>query len=251
MFTKIILDYEKNLFSELTAITDFEDIAKGRKGAVFVDTKNDLIPLVRTTTKYTKPAQKFKAIHFDVMEKIKEKTNIDEISFNNALIEAYDNRYCTMGFHSDQALDLVKESYIAIYSCYEDHQNINKTNSRKLVIKNKTTNELSEIIMEHNSVIIFQLSTNQQYLHKIILEDNTENNRWLGITFRFSKTFIQHIDDIPFFHQTNNILKLANQIESKTFYKLRSEENKSVDFKYPEITYTICMSDLLPIYKSG
>jgi len=233
MFTKIVLDYKQNLFPELTKVTEFEDITKGRMGAVLVDIQNDLIPLVRTTTKYTNPAQKFNLFHYDIMEKI-------GIKFNNALIEVYDNQYCTMGFHSDQALDLEDGSYIGIYSCYENH--LNQTNPRKLIIKNKTTNKISEITMDHNSVILFQLSTNQQYLHKIILENNksNQNNKWLGITFRLSKTFINPI---------NNVLKLANEEESKNFYKLRSEENKSLNFQYPEINYTISMSDLLPVIK--
>ena len=242
MFTKIILDYKKNLFQKLSEITDFENIIKGREGAVLVDVKNDLIPLVRTTTKYLKPAQKFKSIHYDIVEQIKEKANISDIKFNNALIEIYDSSYCKMGFHSDQALDLADNSYIAIYSCYENYQDINQ--SRKLIIKNKKTEESSEIIMEHNSVILFPLSTNQHHLHKIILENNNDN-RWLGITFRLAKTFIHHINEIPFFYQTDNVLTLANKEESGNFYKLRGKENKSLEFKYPKFNYTVSISDTL------
>jgi len=244
MFTKVILDNNKNLFHELNEVVDFEHIIKGRKGAVLVDLQNDLIPIVRTTTKYNKPVQQFKPIHFNIIDKIKESTNMNDITFNNALIEIYDDRYCTMGFHSDQSLDLLKDSYIAIYSCYEDPLN---TNLRKLVIKNKTSNELSEITMDHNSVILFNLSTNQNHLHKIILENINKNNKWLGITFRLSKTFIHHVNNIPLFHQTTNILKIANEEERKEFYKLRSEENKNLNFEYPDVTYTISISDILSI----
>ena len=130
-----------------------------------------------------------------------------------------------MGFHSDQALDLADNSYIAIYSCYEKQDiYVNLSNLRKLVLKNKKTSELSEIMMEPNSVIIFSTEFNKQYLHKIILENNTNtntntnnNNRWFGITFRLSKTFIQHINGMPVFHGTNNILKIANDEEIKNF----------------------------------
>jgi len=246
MFTKIILDNKTNLFPELLCTTEFEDITKGRKGAILVDNRKDLIPLVRTTTKYTKPVQKFKPIHYNIMEKIRKSTNLNNIGFNNALIELYDNQYCTMGFHSDQSLDLANDSYIAIYSCYENPQ----LNPRKLIIQNKITNKQFEFIMDHDSVILFDFSTNQQHLHKIILENNqnnSNNNRWLGITFRMSKTFIQHINNIPYFYQTNNILKIANDEECKDFYKLRSKENKNIEYKYPEINYTISPSDLLHI----
>lgn len=241
MFTKVTLDYNKNLFNDLLQMTEFEDITKGRKGAILVDISNNLIPLVRTTTRYVKPSQTFKPLHHDIIKKIRNITNIEEIKFNNALIEVYDNQYCTMGFHSDQALDLAEESYIAIYSCYEIPQN----NPRKLIIQNKLTNKQTEIIMEHNSVVLFNLPTNKRHLHKMILDNPKEDNRWLGITFRESKTFIHFVNKIPFLG--DNILTLANDHEIKNFYQLRGKENKSIEYKYPEINYTISPSDILPV----
>lgn len=241
MFTKIILDYEDNLFHNLQETINFENITKGRKGCVLVNNENDLIPIVRTTTKYTNPAQKFTPIYHNLITKIKETININELQFNNALVEIYDNSYCKMGFHSDQSLDLEDKSYIAIYSCYE-----NPSHCRKLIVKNKITNDIFEILMTHNSVIIFNLETNKQHLHKIIL-DNNISNKWLGVTLRLSKTFIQHIDDCPNIYKTLNILKLADNKETKEFYKLRSEENKSINFIYPLINYTISNSDLIKL----
>lgn len=247
MFRKITLDYKENLFPELQKTTDFEDVIKGRTGTVLVDVQNNLIPLVRTTTVYTTPPQKFKQVHYDIIDKIKQKTDLNNINFNNALIEIYDNQYCKMGFHSDQALDLQDDSYIAIYSCYENPETLTTQKCRKLIVQNKTTKELSEIVMDHNSVILFHTSTNQQYLHKIVLENNHTKNRWLGITFRLSKTFVQHKDNIPHLHPSNKILTLANEEEQKTFYKLRSEENKSTNFQYPEITFTISPSERMTL----
>jgi len=241
MFTKTILDYENNMFPLLSTI-NFENITKGRKGAVLINAQNNLIPLVRTTSKYINSPQQFNQIHLDIINKIKEMTNIDNLCFNNALIEMYDNSYCTMGFHSDQALDLANDSYIAIYSCYK---NINTVNHRKLIVKNKTTNKISEIIMDHNSVILFDLTSNQQHLHKIILNNINKDNEWLGITFRCSKTFVHHINNVPYFYKTDVPLKLATDKETKEFYKLRSEENKKTDFTYPNLDFTISPSDLL------
>lgn len=243
MFAKLTLDNKKNLFSELFHTTEFEDITHGRKGAVLVDIRKAHIPLVRTTTKYTKPAQKFNTLHYDIIDKIRKKSNIENIAFNNALIELYDTQYCTMGFHSDQSLDLADDSYIAIYSCYENLPQ----NPRKLIIQDKITNKQSEIILDHDSVVLFNISTNQRHLHKIILENNHDNNRWLGITFRLSKTFIHFVDNVPFLG--NNMLKIADNDETKNFYQLRSKENKSIEYKYPEINYTISNSDLLHVQK--
>ena len=239
MFTKIYLDYENNLFDELHATIEFEDITKGRKGAVLIDKVNDIVPIVRTTTKYSKPAQQFKKIHHDIIDKIKQ--NYNGANFNNALAEIYDSEYTNMGFHSDQALDLAPNSHIAIYSCYSNDK---VTNPRKLIIKDKTTNNITEITMEGNSVILFDLDTNGKHLHKIILEANNKtNDEWLGITSRMSKTFIDQTNGN--INGTDDKLTLADNVECKHFYKLRGEENKSVNFTYDKIAYTISPSDLM------
>ena len=253
MFTKHILNIQTNLYEQLLNSTEFEPITNGREGAIIVDIKNNLIPIVRTTTIYNKPVQTFKMIHYDIIEKIKQVSNNDNLTFNNALIETYNNKYHTMRYHSDQALDLAKDSYICLFSCYN---NPLTTNIRTLKIKNKSINEcLDEIKLEHNSIVLFSLTTNSNYLHKIQLDKVTplrahahlDDNIWLGITFRLSKTFIQFINEIPYFYQTDVILKLANENEIKEFYKYKNEENQSAeDNKIINYYLTISPSDILP-----
>lgn len=243
MFEKFVIETNTNLFNELSSATNFEDFANGRKGAVIVDCENELIPIVRTTTIYNNPAQKFLPVHRGIVNSIKKKIN-KNIAFNNALIELYDSNYRTMKFHTDQSLDLNDDSYICLFSCYDYIPN-NTTDLRKLQIQNKTTSECSEILLDHNSIILFSVQTNHQYLHKIILESNIEN-KWLGITFRLSKTFIKHIDGVPYIYPTDKILRIANADEKKEFYKHKSNENLYNEYIYPEICYTISKSDLLP-----
>ena len=210
-----------------------------------IDYKNNLIPLVRTTTSYNLPNQTFLPIHDDIINNIKHISAIDNLEFNNALIEIYSSKYCTMGFHSDQALDLNQNSFICIFSCYNDPLT---TNLRKLIIKDKISKQSYDIVLDHNSIVIFSVDTNSKYLHKIILEDNSSSDiSWLGVTFRQSKTFITFINELPYFFSTNKILTLANEKQRKEFYKLRSQENSSINFMYPEINYTLSESDLLPI----
>ena len=43
------------------------------------------------------------------------------------------------------------------------------------------------------------------------------------------------------------ILRLANDKEKSEFYKLRSNENKLIEYVYPELDYTISKSDLMQI----
>jgi hypothetical protein len=173
-----------------------------------------------------------------------------------------------MGFHSDQSLDLDKNSYICVYSCYN---NAETKNLRKLRIKKKQpSNECNarnnecnnhfDIILEHNSIVMFSVDTNSKYLHSIILENDLSHlphlsqstqlesdNLWLGITFRQSKTFIFFNNELPYFPSNNQELILANDKQKKEFYKYRSLENSNIEYIYPEINYTISIGDILPI----
>jgi len=237
-------------------MVDFEDLGKGRKGNHLVSVKDENIPLVRTTSKYDKPAHRFSEVHNSIVNEILAiaKNEVDllgtPISFNNALIEIYDKSYFKMKYHSDQALDLENDSYVALFSCYERPDEISAPLMRRLRIRDKVTNEEHEFILENNSVILFSLATNSKYQHKIILDtssnkkDSLEDNKWLGITFRKSKTMIQFKNNLPYF-KNGETLKLADENQQREFYKLRGQENKSMDFKYPWIGYTLSKSDTI------
>jgi hypothetical protein len=160
--------------------------------------------------------------------------------FNNALAELYDDTYAKMGAHSDQALDLHEGSFIAVFSCYEAPD----LPPRKLVVEPKESGGAEfEIPLVHNSAVVFSLGTNQKFKHRIVLE-TPAGNRWLGITFRTSKTFIQfrkgqaYLEGAP--------LTLADDAQLKEFRKLKSRENKETDFEWPRLDYTISASDVLP-----
>ncbi len=242
MFTKFTLEARPNIFNELSKSIELEDIVVGRKGATLVDYKNDLIPIIRTTTNYNKPVQKFLPVHYDIIENIKKISNIDGLELNNALVEIYDNQYRKMGYHSDQVLDLADDSYICVFSCYDNPNSI-----RKLKIKDKNTQKESEILLEHNSVVIFSTETNKKYMHKIVLETNKSQNVWLGLTFRLSKTFIHFIDDKPYFYKSDRVLRICNQNEKNEFRKLKGDENSKINHKQLDIDYTISIGDTLPI----
>lgn len=285
MFYKINLNIDKNLFNEINNSYNFDDVTNGRKGTTILKpiiNKNNidlLTPIVRTTTIYHKPFQIFNKTINDIVNKINNKfnnkfnnkynnknndelSNVNEIqsnlNLNNALLEVYNYKYKKMKFHSDLALDLLDNSYIALYSCY-NNINVDDNNKRKLVIKNKETNEIEDkIILDHNSVILFSVETNSKYLHKIVLEHNNkidEEIEWLGLTFRESKTFIRYINNHDgldkntyesIFNDNNNKLVLANEKEKKEFYKLRSEENNNIGkYNYPNINYSISPAELL------
>lgn len=255
MFYQLNLDFnqELDIFNELCNSIKFEHIAKGRIGAnCFVSIDNDCnyIPLVRTTTIYSNPIQKFTSPFITLINQIKSQVyklyNINVGELNNGLVEIYTHEYKTMGFHSDQSLDLESDSWICIFSTYSNPESF-KSSLRKLVVQSKLTNQQTEYNLTHNSVIIFDTNTNNTHLHKIILSNsnNEENsNKWFGITFRTSKIFIKFIESKPYILDNMDELILATPEEKKEFYKLKSQENKSIGFRYPYINYTISPSDL-------
>lgn len=244
MFQKFPVDCpHPDLFEQLSTAILFENITTGRKGTNLVDNRDGLIPIVRTTTIYNQPAQKFQPIHYEIIENIKQISQIQGLKLNNALVEIYDPEYSKMGYHSDQSLDLAQDSYICVFSCY---QNPNSKGQRLLVIQDKKTKICSEIKLEHNSVVIFSTETNKNFVHKIILEKNRSENKWLGITFRLSKTLIQFVNLIPVIYPSYKVLQMATKDEIKELRKLKGMENIQIDFDYPEINYTISPSDLLP-----
>lgn len=254
-FYTITLPIEQNLFNELIHSADFESTGKGRLGNHLVDVQSQNIPIVRTTTRYNSPAIAFSQIHHQIISEINNAVSGNQIDipvqkFNNALIEVYDSSYSKMGFHSDQALDLEDNSFIALFSCYEKPEELEESHLRKLVIKDKTTEEESEIVLHHHSVVLFSVETNKKFQHKIILNippngKMINDNKWLGITFRTSKTYIEFRDGIPYF-STGELFTLANTDQESAFFKLRGQENKALDFIYPNLQYTISNSDLLP-----
>lgn len=249
-FYKWILPLNKHLFKELSHSVDFEAVAKGRKGNLLVHPNHGRVPIVRTTTKYNMPAHSFSAIHHHIVESIQKEILNMSVDFNNALIEIYDKDYTKMKYHSDQSLDLEADSYIALFSCYEQPDDLSKATLRKLKVQNKTTHEEFEFTLENNSVLLFSVETNTQFLHKIVLEPVKgekpihSDNKWLGITFRKSKTWIHFKENLPYF-SNGALLKLADEPESRAFYQLRTEENKSMNFIYPEILYTLSISDTM------
>ncbi|WP_212001191.1 alpha-ketoglutarate-dependent dioxygenase AlkB [Chitinophaga sp. HK235] len=253
-FNKITLDLETNLFNELLSATDFAPVAKGRIGNHLVKMDGNRIPIVRTTTRYNIPAHDFSAIHNMLVECINDsvrKSNLEDIPalhFNNALIEVYDASYSKMNYHSDQNLDLDNDSYIGLFSCYENPEELSAQHIRKLKIKDKVSEEEQEYSLTHNSVILFSLSTNTKFLHKIVLDAAPKplvpDNKWLGITFRTSKTYIQFEDDLPRF-ANGKLLELANKEQETAFYKLRGEENRNLNFVYPDLIYTVNAGDTM------
>ena len=149
--------------------------------------------------------------------------------------------------HSDQALDLADDSWIAIYSCYRDPA----LPSRRLIAKSKEPGSTAfDIPLSHDSVVAFSLDTNRRFTHTLALRANAPATDWLGITFRTSKTFVRIVDGQPCF-SSGSPLTLADEEQRREFFRLRRRENDEIDFVYPALSYTISDGDLLPPAPSG
>lgn len=202
------------------------------------------VPLVRTTTRYSSPTQRFRAVHERLAQQIQEHAALS-VGFNNALIENYTNAYKKMGSHSDQALDLADESLIAVFSCYQHPE---ASPPRKLIFESKGSGgDKFEIPLAHNSIVAFSVDSNRRLKHKIVLDTPvpTADNQWLGVTFRTSKTFVRFHDGHAYLSQGARLMSADDEQKSE-FYRLRRRENNETDFTYPLLAYTISESDLMP-----
>ncbi|MBP0452996.1 hypothetical protein J5Y04_26120 [Kitasatospora sp. RG8] len=239
------LPIEGNLFAELSASARLEDVGKGRRGAVLSRTDEaGGVPLVRTTTRYDSPTQRFRAVHERLAQQVQEHAALS-VGFNNALIESYTNAYTTMGSHSDQALDLADESFIAVFSCYQRPEAIPP---RKLIFESKGSGgEKFEIPLTHHGIVAFSVDSNRRLRHRIVLDTPARraDNQWLGVTFRTSKTFVRFRDGHAYLPQGARLVS-ADDEQRHEFYRLRRRENKETDFVYPPLTYTVSESDLMP-----
>jgi len=235
-------------FRELSESAHLEDLGKGRRGAVLtrIDATGG-VPFVRTTTRYGRPAQPFRAVHERLARRIQERAGLP-VAFDNALIEHYTDAYRTMGSHSDQALDLAEESSIAVFSCYENPE---AAPSRKLVFETKGPEpETFEIPLVHHGVVAFSVATNRRLRHKIVRDApdapaGAPDNPWLGLTFRTSATLLRFRDGHAHLPDGTR-LTVADEEQARAFYRLRRRENEETDFVYPPLTYTVSPSDLLP-----
>lgn len=248
-FSDEILSYAlptgENPFAELSASVRLEHVGKGRRGAVLARTdETGGVPLVRTTTRYGEPAQRFRAVHERLARRIRERAGLP-VGFNNALVEIYTNAYTTMGGHSDQALDLADGSSIAVFSCYRSPGAVPP---RKLVFASKESgDERFEVPLVHNGVVVFSVEANRRLRHKIVLDapDRAADNEWLGLTFRTSKTLVRFRDGHAYLPQGARLTP-ADEEQRNEFYRLRRRENRETDFAYPPLTYTVSESDLMP-----
>lgn len=240
-----------NIFGELLSSARLDDVCRGRRGTVLVKGDSSRgTPVVRTTTRYSTPAQCFKPIHSQLADMIQRHASLP-FDLNNAMIEHYTNQYASMKSHSDHALDLQDQSHVAVFSCYK-YPDLALIHPRVLIVQPKggTDDQSFTVPLLHNSVVVFSLSTNQKNVHKIVL-DKTQNandgNEWLGITFRTSKTYIKYAQDGSAWFEDNTPLFLVSDKRTcNEFFFMRKSENNEIDFVYPPLTYTISPSDLLP-----
>ncbi|MFE9933948.1 hypothetical protein [Streptomyces sp. NPDC005533] len=241
----LALPTEPDLFAELSTSVRLEGVGKGRQGAVLtrIDGAGG-VPLVRTTAQYSSPAQRFRAVHERLAQRIQEHA-ATPVGFNNALVESYTNAYRTMGGHCDQALDLAEDSFIAVFSCY---RNPEAGPLRKLMFASKGSGgDAFEIPLAHHGVVAFSVDANRRMTHKIVLDTSgpTADNEWLGVTFRTSKTLVRFRDGHAYLPQGARLTS-ADDEQRREFYRLRRRENEETDFVYPPLTYTVSESDLLP-----
>ncbi len=248
-FTTVAIDLgsrPEDAFERQSASVRLEPVTGGREGVHLTKPGPRGVPLVRTTTRYVQPPQLFGPTHDAIIDEVHRAAPSCGSSFNHALVELYEPQYRKMGYHSDQALDLDADSSIAIVSCYDREVGPMTPGVRQLMVKSKTTEDRFTLPMPHGSVLLFSVATNARFAHKIVLPTATPDApRWLGFTLRCASTFVHFREGTPHF-EDGPPLTLADAEQRKTFFRLRGAENRTTEFRYPRLRYTLSDSDLLP-----
>jgi hypothetical protein len=248
------------LFRRLAVPRHFSTELKGRIGGILVACRDsdDSVPIVRTTTSYPKAPSPFSALHRRLIDGIRAALGTPAIAFNNAMIELYTHVYRTMGFHSDQALDLKEDSVICLLSCYNQPET---QSTRTLIVQNKKTGDVVRLSLAHGSIVVFDTRANEQHVHKIVLEKQhgdvaDKSTEWLGVTFRCSKSFVK---DGMLLASPNDAsgaaipLRLASAEERMQFMKLKAKENAQDGTTGSDasgvrmLDYTLSPGDLLAV----
>lgn len=235
------------MFARISRAVEMERLGRGRRGGLAVRCRADdgAVPLMRSTTQMSCAPVPFP----DVLERLL------PAAANHAAIERYGSCYQKMAFHSDHAQDLADDSTISIYSWYKDPARAD----RQLVVRRKTAaaaaaHDTFVIPLEHNSVVQFTAATNREWLHKIVLAHpaTDDNQQWLGVTARTSKTFVRFdgaADGPPRFVDIDRPLRLAvTDAEQREVFRVRRQENTGtggVVHYASTADYTLSASDLM------
>lgn len=143
----------------------------------------------------------------------------------------FNDEYKRMRYHSDQSQDLALDSFIALYTTYDDSTNPN----RKLQIQCKQNGKTFYILLDDKSMVVWTLETNAKYRHKIIPCNNLDNVCHT-MTLRNSKTFVSYVDNRCIMVSSMKELLLANDNE---------KNNIIMTSGYPSYNYTLSPSDML------
>jgi hypothetical protein len=260
MFYQIALPQSYD-FARLIDHVTLEDITAGRKGAILVrPDARGRVPLVRSTTNYQRPSQCFRPVISELADRIAQaiasratRDGTEVPHFNNAMLELYTDRYRSMGYHTDQSLDLQDDSWICLFTCYNHPPN--PSSLRVLRVQNKTTLEERDYVLQHNSIVFFSTASNAQHVHKIILPHGgaMSDTVWLGLTLRTSKSFLTfapgHPPQLSMDTESAAVpLRVASDEERRQLCHLKSQENRELAFTYPPgIDYTISVGDTLNV----
>ena len=241
-----------DMFTSLRDGVAFESVCTGRKGAVLLaHTPDGSAPMVRSTTKYERAHQRFRSAHAGLSSDIALAFAMPSLVFNNALVEEYTWQYRTMGMHCDQALDLVDDSFICLFSCYSNPEDPD-CDVRQLVIRDKVSSKELIVQLAHCSAVLFSVADNARFVHQIVptvRECCGRSTTWLGVTFRCSKRAVMYVGGKAYLETGRELLLLRTRALAVEFYKQRRLENGALaKFEYDKEAehVTVSPSDMFP-----
>lgn len=115
-------------------------------------------------------------IHKEVIEKIMKHLEIEDCP-NSCLVNWYENGEDYIGYHSDDEKDLVKGKPIFIVTLGAE---------RIIKFQDKKTKEVTDILLENNSLLIMEGTLQKTHKHSIP-KSKKVNNKRISLTFRYLK----------------------------------------------------------------
>ena len=137
-----------------------------------------------------------------------------------------------MAFHTDCALDLQPGTDICIFSSYEDPA---EPDPKHLLVKDKATGRVFQVPMAHNTAVVFSVEANARHLHKVVSRPRATSSRWLGLTFRTSRTHVRPADCGG--TCDGKPLTLATEAQRVEFRRHKSRENRATGYQWPPIDF--------------
>jgi hypothetical protein len=112
------------------------------------------------------------------------------------------------------------------------------------VVQPKVGGPSFTIPLRHGEVVVWSLSTNRRFTHKIVPAQVPDE--WVGITMRTARTFVRFMDGQARLADGRPLVWVPpTDQRARAYFRLRGQENREFVFEWPAVDCTISPGDIL------